>query len=191
MKLVDFSVYWRRGGCIQAGQEGVMSEEKVLSGAEGMKKIGALIKEVRICMMTTAAGDGSFDSRPMATQETEFDGTVWFLSRRESLKVDEVEKDPHVGLMYADPSNHNYVAAKGKASVSHDKAKIHELWNSMFKAWFPAGEDDPQIAVLKVEVHEAQYWEASSSKLVFGIKYLAAAVTGGKVDVGEAGKVRV
>lgn len=172
-----------------------MSDVKMLSGAEGLKKIGELIKDVRICMMTTAAGDGSFDSRPMATQEIDkdkgFDGIVWFLTRHESMKVDELETDPHVCLMYADPANHNYVSVKGKATISRDKAKIHELWNPMYKAWFPAGENDPQIAVLKVDVTEAQYWEASSSKLVFGIKYLAAAVTGGAVKVGESGKVMV
>ena len=83
------------------------------------------------------------------------------------------------------------MTAKGTATVSRDRAKIHELWNPMFKAWFPEGEDDPQIAVIRVDVTEAQYWEASSSKLVFGIKYLAAAATGGKVDVGETGKVKV
>jgi general stress protein 26 len=168
-----------------------MSEMKVLTGDEGKKKIGELIKDVRICMLTTVGPDGSFDSRPMATQETEFDGTVWFLTRHESGKVTEIENDSHVSLLYADPSNHNYVAAKGKAQVSRDQAKIHELWNPMFKAWFPQGEEDPNIAVLKVEVEEAHYWEASSSKLIFGIKYLARAVTGGAVDVGEQGKVLV
>jgi general stress protein 26 len=168
-----------------------MSDFKVLSGDEGRKKIGELIKDVRICMLTTAGPDGSFDSRPMATQETDFDGTVYFLTRQESGKVQEMEDDTHVSLIYADPSNHNYVTAKGRAQISHDKAKIHELWNPMFKAWFPDGEDDPSIAVIKVEVEEANYWEASSSKLVFGIKYLARAITGGGVDVGEQGKVLV
>ena len=166
-----------------------MSDVKNLSGDEGKAKIGELIKKVHICMMTTAAADGSFDSRPMGTQKTEFDGTVYFLTRGESGKVFEIEKDSHVGLMYSDPDDKNFVTCKGRASASHDKAKIHELWNPMFKAWFPEGEDDPSITVLKVEVSEAQYWEASSSKLVFGIKYLAAAVTGGSVDVGTQGKV--
>lgn len=168
-----------------------MSEFKVLSGDEGKKKIGELIKDVRICMMATLAGDGTIDSRPMATQETEFDGTVWFLSRHESGKVHEIEDDAHVTLIYSDPKNHNFVSAKGKAQISRDKGKIHELWNPMFKAWFPEGEDDPNIAVLKVEIDEAEYWEASSSRLVFGIKYLAKAVTGGKVEAGEQGKVLV
>jgi general stress protein 26 len=142
-------------------------------------------------MMTTAAGDGSFDSRPMATQKTEFDGTLWFLTRQESGKVREIAEDGHVSLLYEDPGDSKYVGVKGRASVSKDKAKIHELWNPMYKAWFPQGEDDPAITVVKVTVSEAEYWEASSSKLVMGIKYLAAAVTGGKVDVGEQGKVLV
>ena len=169
-----------------------MSDYKVLTGPEGLSKIGELIKDIHIAMMTTAAADGSFDSRPMATQKTDsFDGTVWFLTRHESGKVYEIEQNAHVTLVYADPSNSNYVSAKGRASVSEDRSKIHELWNPMYKAWFPEGEDDPSITVLRVDVTEAQYWEASSSKLVFGMKYLAAAVTGGKVDVGEAGKVLV
>ena len=52
-------------------------------------------------------------------------------------------------------------------------------------------EDDPEIAVLRVDVTEGDYWEASSSKLVMGVKYVAAAVTRGKVEVGEAGHVRI
>ena len=166
-----------------------MSEAKNLSGDEGRKKIGELIKSVHICMMTTAATDGSFDSRPMATQKVDFDGTVYFLTGHESGKVAEIENDAHVSLIYSDPGNNNFVVAKGRAQVSQDKAKIHEMWNPMFNAWFPKGESDPSIAVLKVEIQEAQYWEASSSKLIFGIRYLAAAITGGKVAVGETGKV--
>ena len=168
-----------------------MTEQKHLSGDEGRKKIGDLIKSIRITMMTTAASDGSFDSRPMATQETEFDGTVWFLTRGESGKVQEIENDAHVSLMYADPGNSKFVSAKGTASVSTDRAKIHELWNPMYKAWFPEGENDPHIAVLRVDVTEAQYWEASSSKLVRGLKYVAAAATGGSVDLGETGTVNL
>jgi general stress protein 26 len=93
--------------------------------------------------------------------------------------------------VYSDPKGENYVTAKGRATISRDRAKIHEMWNPMYRAWFPEGEDDPQIAVVRVDVTEAEYWEASSSKLVVGVKYLAAAVTGGKVDVGETGRVKV
>jgi len=169
-----------------------MSEFQELYGAEGLKKIGDLIRGIRMAMLTTQAPDGSFDSRPMATQEFEdFDGTVWFLTQAGSGKLEEIADDSHVSLIYADSANAKYVTVKGFASVSRDRAKIHEMWNGMYKAWFPEGEDDPSIRVLRVDVTEAEYWEASSSRLVRGVKYLAAAVTGGKVDVGEAGKVLV
>ena len=169
-----------------------MSDFQVLQGAEGLKKIGDLIKDIRMAMLTTAAPDGSFDSRPMATQKLEsFDGTVWFLTKAGSGKLEEIRDDSHVSLIYADSGDGKYVTVKGIASTSRDKAKIHEMWNSMYKAWFPEGEDDPSIVVLRIDVTEAEYWEASASKLVRGVKYLAAAATGGKVDVGEAGKILV
>ena len=167
-----------------------MSDVQNLSGPEGLKKIGNLIKDIKIAMMTTANPDGSFDSRPMATQQADdFDGKIWFLTRNESGKVEEIKQDSNVSLLYAETGDGKYVSVKGRASVSQDKAKIHELWNHMYKAWFPEGEDDPAIAVLCVDVTEAQYWEASASRMVRGIKYLAAAATGGKVDIGTTGKI--
>ena len=127
----------------------------------------------------------------MATQQTEFDGTVWFLSHKESGKMHEIADDAHVSLLYSDTSDSKYVTAKGKATVSRDQAKIDDLWNPMFKAWFPGGKDDPSIAVIKVVISEAEYWEASSSKIVMGVKYLAAAVTGDHTKIGEHGTVKL
>ncbi|WP_348265158.1 pyridoxamine 5'-phosphate oxidase family protein [Telmatobacter sp. DSM 110680] len=168
-----------------------MSEAAQLTGAEGMKKLGDLIAEIRFAMLTTAAPDGTIDSRPMATQKTEFQGSVWFLTAHDSRKVGEIADNDHVSLIYADPGNASYVTVKGHGYVSHDKQKIHELWNPMYQAWFPGGESDPQIRVLRVDVTEAEYWEANDSKIIRSIKYLAAAATKGSVDVGEHGKVSV
>ena len=80
---------------------------------------------------------------------------------------------------------------KGKATVSTDRAKIKELWKPMFKVWFPGGEDDPDIATMRVDVISADFWEASSSKLVVMAKYAVAAATGGGTPVGESGHVTV
>jgi len=164
---------------------------KELSGAEGQRKIAELAKGIHICMMTTVSTDGELSSRPMAVQDEPFNGVMWFLTRSTSEKVDEIKQDQHVLLTFAEPSDSKYLSLKGRASVSQDRTKIKELWNPMYKAWFPNGEDDPLIAVLKVEVTEGDYWEASSSKLVMMTKYLAAAVTGGEVPVGESGHVLV
>ena len=162
-----------------------------LRGEEGRKKIAELAKGIHICMMTTACKDGSISARPMAVQDEPFNGTMWFLTRQQSNKVEDIEQDQHVNLAFADPSNQKYIALKGRASVNQDRAKIKELWNPMYKAWFPGGEDDPQITVVKVDIDEGDYWESTGGKLVFGIKYLAAAVTGGNMPTGDAGHVEV
>jgi general stress protein 26 len=176
------------------GLEDSMSDFKQLSGTEGLEKLGSLIEDIHICMLTTAASDGSFDSRPMATQKlpkSNFDRTLWFLTSQASEKAREIADDSHVSLLYSDPVNAKFVSVKGRAFLSRDRQKIHELWNPMYSAWFPGGEEDPQITVLRVDISEADYWQASSSKIVRSIKYLAASVTKGKVDVGEYGNVTV
>ena len=167
------------------------SEYKELSGEDGRKKIAELAKGIHIAMMTTVARDGSMSSRPMAVQDKPFDGTLWFLTRNTSEKIDEIADDQHVTLNFADTSASKYLSLKGRASVNQDRSKIKDLWNPMYKAWFPKGEDDPEIAVLRVDVHEGDYWEATSGKIVMMMKYAVAAATGGKVEVGEAGHVLV
>lgn len=167
------------------------NEYKNLSGAEAREKIATLVKGIHICMMNTVGKDGAIDSRPMGLQNDPFDGTLWFLTRGSSEKVNEIEEDQHVTLTFAEPSDHKYVTLKGKASVSKDRGKVHELWNEMYKAWFPDGPDDPSISVLRVDISDGDYWEASSSGLVFYAKYALAAATGGQVVVGQSGHLTV
>jgi general stress protein 26 len=158
-----------------------------LSGDTGQKRVYELIKGIHIAMLTSVAKDGTMSSRLMAVQNTPFNGTLWFLTRSTSEKISEVQQDDRVTLTFAEPKESKYVSLKGRARVNQDRAKIKELWNPLYKAWFPKGQDDPEITVLRIDVSEADFWEASGSKLVVGLKYLAAAMTGGTLPVGDAG----
>ena len=162
-----------------------------LSGKQANEKIAELAKGIHICMMTTVRGDGSMSSRPMAVQDKPFDGTLWFLTRVTSDKIDEIADDQHILLAFADPSSSKYITLRGRAAANQDKAKIKELWNDLYKAWFPKGQDDPEIAVLRVDVTDGDYWEASGLKIVMLAKYAIAAATGGKAPIGEAGHLTV
>ena len=164
---------------------------KELTGQEGLKKIAELLKGIHIAMINTVATDGSISARPMALQDKDFDGKLWFLTRVTSEKVDEIKQDQHVTLTLTNTSDAKYLTLKGRAAFNQDRSKINELWNPMYKAWFPDGPTDPEIAVLRVDITEAEYWQASSSSLVRSVKYIAAAVTGGKTSIGESGHVLV
>jgi general stress protein 26 len=157
---------------------------------EQYKKIHDLIKDIRVAMLTTEGTDGKLHSRPMATQEAEFDGNVWFLSRQSSGKVTDIQHQSHVNLAYSD-GKHAFVTLAGTAEVQKDRKKIDELWNPLYKAWFPDGKEDPEISVIRVRVEEAEYWEAPPNAIVRNVKILSAAITGGKLNVGEHEKVNL
>ena len=157
-----------------------------------IEKLRDLIKGIRFTMMTTVDEDGSLRSRPMATQEAEFDGTLWFFTDANSPKVGEVERDHRVNLSYAEPDKNRYVSISGTARMVRDPAKAKELWNPAFKAWFPKGLDDPQLVLLRVQVEKAEYWEYASSKMVQLFGFLKAIATGEKADdLGENEKLEI
>lgn len=128
--------------------------------ADVVRRVGELIKNIKLAMMTTVDADGTLHSRPMATQEKEFDGTLYFLTGKTSHKIQELDHDTHINLAYANPDRNHWVSVAGKASVSRDQNKIDELWSPFHEAWFPEGKEDPNIAVLRVEADSVEYWEA-------------------------------
>src|SRR4051812_1851985 len=92
--------------------------------SDAVKKLGELIKDIKVAMLTTAEEDGSLRSRPMATQSKEFDGNLWFFTREHSGKVDEVQRERQVNVSYAAPSDNRYVSVSGPGRIVTDRAKI-------------------------------------------------------------------
>lgn len=168
-----------------------MSTSATAGRSEQVEKLGELIKGIEIAMLTTALPDGSLRSRPMATQRAEFDGTLWFFCDDHSAKVHEVERDRHVNVGYADPSHNRYVSVSGTANVSRDRAKVKELWTPALKAWFPDGPDDPRIALLRVDVESAEYWDAPSNTMVKVAGFVKAIATGRRYEPGENEKLNL
>ena len=68
---------------------------------ESIEKLRELIRDIKFAMFTTVDLDGSLYSRPMACQEVEFDGDLWFFSKRSSGKIRSIEADKHVNVSYS------------------------------------------------------------------------------------------
>ena len=158
-----------------------------------LNKLFDKIKDVHIAMLTTFNENKQLHSRPMGTIKPQADGSLLFLTDKNSAKVYEVNKDSQVNLSYADPSSNVYVSVTGHANAYRDQAKIDELWAEPFKAWFPKGQEDPNIMILKVEIDQAEYWDTPSSFLSQAYGYVRAVVTGEKSqddDVNEHAQVQ-
>ena len=153
---------------------------------QAINKLNQLIKGIRVAMLTTVDEDGELHSRPMATQKAETrDGVLWFFTSANSQKVEELQHDHHVNLGYASPDDNRYVSVSGAARLMRDRQKIEELWSPVLKAWFPQGVDTPDIALLRVEVHSAEYWDSPSSTMVKLAGFTKAVLHGERYEPGE------
>ena len=83
-----------------------------------------------------------------------------------------------MNLSHSKPDDQRYVSVSGTASTVRDQAKMKELWSPLHKAWFPKGLDDPNIALLRVDVDRAEYWDAPSSAAVRLFGFAKAVLTG-------------
>jgi general stress protein 26 len=150
-----------------------------------LDKVADLIKDIRIAFLTTVGDDGKLHSRPMGTQQKGFDGTLWFFTHASSKKVDELQRDQQVAVTYSDPGNQNYVAIAGSGQTLRDRQKAEELWHPFLKVWFPKGLEDPDLALLRVDVQHVEYWDAPSSTFVHLYGLAKVALTGRSPNPGE------
>ena len=152
-------------------------------------RLAELLKKFRIAMLTTVAADGALTSRPMAVQEAEFDGDLWFFAQRDSDQVRQLRADPRIGVSLS--SNDTWVSVSGTAELLDDRAKARELWNSAVEAWFPNGPDDPDVLLLKVHAEQAEYWDSPGSRVTTLLSYAKSRLTGSRPDVGENVRVEL
>lgn len=154
-----------------------------------IKKLSELIMDVDFAMLTTAESDGTLRSRPMSTQQVEFDGDLWFFTYASTAKVQEMQRDENVNVSYAKPEDQLFISVSGTARLVRDRAKMKELWNPILKAWFPKGLDEPDLALIKVDVEQAEYWDSPNSTMVQLAGFVKSLVTGRPIEGGENEKI--
>lgn len=146
---------------------------------ETLASLAKLMEKIDIGMLTTIGPQGHLVSRPLSTQDVEFDGErVWFFTSASSPKVGEIRRNPKVNLAYASKDQNTYISAAGEARVSRDQARIDEYWNDAMKAFFPRGKDDPDLTLIEVALRSVEYWDGPSSWIGKAITFIAARVTG-------------
>ncbi len=158
---------------------------------EAIGKIAKMLKDTRIAMLTTFTEEGHLHARPMAMQDIEFDGDLWFFTGKSSPKVHQIEDQPRVNVAFSDPDHQNYVSLSGRASLVIDAEKNKQYWTPALQAWFPEGLDDPELALLKIHVDGAEYWDAPSSTVAHVVGFVQAKLTGKPGDPGDHAKVEL
>lgn len=141
--------------------------------------LAEMMKEIGVAMLTTVMPDGTLRSRPMIRAEPGFDGDLWFFTEMNAPKTKEVQRNAQVNLSFASPYDQQYVSISGTAELVRDERKAEILWDTKYAVWFPGDVDPSKLGFLKVAVERAEYWDASTSRMV-QISGFAKAIFGGR-----------
>jgi general stress protein 26 len=168
------------------------SNQEDLYGMAAVDKIKEMVDKVNTCFFCTAETvAGSTGARPMAVQEVDDAGNLWFLSAKDSHKDQELDLDTEVQLLFQGSEHADFMEIKGHASSSNDRQKIRELWNPIMKTWFSEGVEDPRISVIKVTPINGHYWATKHGHTIAGFKMLLGAAIGKTLDDSVEGGLRL
>jgi general stress protein 26 len=131
------------------------------SKSSDSKKIGEIIRSVQVGMLTTVQANGELRSRPMLCADCDFD-SLWFLVKESKPLIAEAIGDRVVNVTFASPEKRQYASITGLARLVEDEKMAQKLWRPELKSYFPNGLEEPDLALLRVDFHHAQVWDADT-----------------------------
>ena len=158
-----------------------------MTRTDDQRKVADLLGGERFAMLTTSDGTGKLHSRPMAMQDVEFDGDLWFFATVGSRKVDHIKADPQVNVTVS--SNDVWVSLTGRATTTKDDEQKRELWNAGVEAWFPNGPEADDVLLIRIEADSAEYWDSPGGRVATVFSLAKAKVTGKPYSGGDNERV--
>jgi general stress protein 26 len=154
------------------------------------------VEDLEVAMMTTIRADGHLESRAMATQKRAAGADLWFVSARDTAKVRDLERDPHLNLAYYKDRTREWISVSGLAALTDDRAKIRELYEPDWKIWFSdegderhGTSDDPRLVLIGVQIHSAVFLELNKPQPVVLFELVKGFVSGDTPELGETHRV--
>ena len=135
-------------------------------------KLKGLLEKFDSAMLITHTGEDKIRARPMVIAKVEDNCDLWFLTGKESPKVQEIESNQQVGVVCQNGEK-LCISISGRADLVNDRRKLDDVWKEQFKVWFPGGKDDSDIRMIFVRGEEAEYWDTQGAK---GVRYIFSAV---------------
>ncbi len=153
--------------------------------AEDRQHLEELLKHFHTAMLVTHTEGAGLRARPLTLAAAHENGRLTFATSVASSKIAELERTPEVLVTLQD--SRRYVSIGGTARITRDRALIDRLWSEAWKLWFPKGKDDPELCIVEVTPHEAEYWDQSGlAGLKFVLEAAKAYATGTKPTSGES-----
>lgn len=121
------------------------------------KRLDQLITSFDTAMLVTTSLRGKPRARPMAIAGHDEGGLMYFATRAEDEKLEEVLQNPDVAVTMQ--GDNRFLSVTGRARIETDVQLARQMWKPSMKLWFPEGAADPQMTLILVEPLCAEYWD--------------------------------
>jgi general stress protein 26 len=126
-----------------------------LDVAAEVPRVWRLIESVPFCMLSTLSGSG-LHSRPMGAYVRRGEACIYFFSKVDAHKCDDIRENRKAWAKFVNPSRHTYVVVSGRAEITYDRKKMQELWSISERLWWKRA-DNPAACLIKFIPEEAEY----------------------------------
>jgi general stress protein 26 len=125
--------------------------------ASAIERLDELISGFETAMLVTRSVDGGLRARPMAIAKHADGGALYFTSRAEDEKLEEILQSPDVAVTMQ--GKDRYLSISGTTRLLTDQLLADDLWSESMRLWFPDGAADTQLTVILLEPTYGEYWD--------------------------------
>jgi general stress protein 26 len=114
--------------------------------------------------------DGKSHSEPLTAQlDKDQVDTIWFFIGKDNR----LAKGGPAMAQFVSKGQDFFACLSGHVAIDNDSTMIDKLWSKPVEAWFPGGKSDPNLALLRFDIDDAELWESDMSltgklKMLFG-----------------------
>ncbi len=117
-------------------------------------------------------------SMPMnAVFDDDIPNTLFFYTSRDNRAVQSLSQDNKAMVQFASKGHDFFASLSGTLSETKDRALIDKFWSNSVEAWYENGKQDPKLVMLRLDLEDAEMWEAD-----MGIVGIFKLMTGATID---------
>jgi general stress protein 26 len=120
-------------------------------------------------VMVGLEGDGRHSEPLTAQLDPDQVDTLWFFVGKDNRAA----AGGHAMAQFVSKGHDFFACLSGTIRQDNNPAMIDKLWNKQVEAWFEGGKQDPNLALIRLDIDSAELWETDISmtgrlKMLFG-----------------------
>jgi general stress protein 26 len=147
------------------------------------------IEKARYGMLGVVGRTPPSHFQPMTAFCERESGQIWFFTRTDTDLAQQVEQGADAMFVVQAKDQGFQACVGGRLTQTFDAQRMTDYWNPVVAAWYPEGQHDPRLTMLRFDAADAQVWLSETNPLAFGFQIVKANMTGHEPNVGESAPV--